>query len=236
MQTKTLVYDVNGLSCHGYLAAPSGADNQRPAVMVVHDWSGCNDFAKQKAAALAELGYWAFAIDLYGEGQLGTTLEEKQALMKPLIDDRALLLTRLQAAQSCLSQATGVKEANMVIIGFCFGGLCALDLARSGAAIAGAVSFHGLLMPSGLAEQPIKAKCLILHGYQDPMVPLSQVESFCQEMTRSQADWQLHMYGHTQHAFTNPQAQDKALGTVYNETMANRAWQTLENFLQELFH
>jgi len=129
-----------------------------------------------------------------------------------------------------------VDSSRIAVIGFCFGGLCALDLARSGANILGVVSFHGLLnKPSEHNRHKIKAKVLALHGYDDPMVTPKHVNDFCKEMTDAGVDWQMHMYGHTQHAFTNPQAHDKTLGTIYNAQAEHRSLQAMSNFLQELF-
>ncbi|WP_133130703.1 dienelactone hydrolase family protein [Legionella yabuuchiae] len=220
----------------GYLAYDEQVKKARPAVLVVHDWSGRNEFACKKAERLAEMGYLGFAVDVYGEGRLGETLEEKKALMSPYVNDRPLLLKRLQAGLDAVVQMAEVDTNRIVVIGFCFGGLCALDLARSGANLKGAVSFHGLLnKPEGLPEKSIKAKLLVLHGYDDPMVPPEQVDTFCQEMTKANVDWQVHMYGNTKHAFTNPKAHDQELGTVYNEQAEHRAWQAMKNFLNEIF-
>lgn len=236
MHTSNYIYHHDAQELHGFLALDEQKDLIRPAVLVIHDWTGRNEFACDKAKQLAEMGYLGFAVDLYGEGRIGQSIEEKQALMGPLANDRQLLKTRIQAALDAVMAMAEVDLKRIAVIGFCFGGLCALDLARTGAEISGVVSFHGLLgRPEGMLKQPIKAKILALHGYDDPMVPPEQVEAFCQEMTETKADWQVHMYGHTQHAFTNPNAHDQTLGTIYNQQAADRAWQTMNNFLKELF-
>lgn len=220
----------------GYRAYNPRQTGKRPAVLVVHDWSGRNDFACAKAEWLAELGYLGFAVDMYGEGKTGNTTEEKSALMQPLVSDRALLRDRLLAALTTLGQMPEVDSQRIAVIGFCFGGLCALDLARSGVELAGAVSFHGLLSaPDELPTRPVKAKILALHGYEDPMVRPEAVEAFCQEMTAAKADWQVHCYGNTYHAFTNPLAHDPKLGLFYNSLAERRAFQAMENFLTEVF-
>ena len=220
----------------GYLAHPTEMKGSRPAVMVIHDWSGRNDFACQKAQSLTELGYIGFAIDMFGQGKVGETTEEKQALIQPLVADRLLLLARVRSAYHALVALDTVDTQRIAVMGFCFGGLCALDLARSGAPIAGVVSFHGLLSkPEGLPSQAIKSKVLALHGYDDPMVSPAQVNIFCEEMTQAKADWQVHMYGHTKHAFTNPHAHDQQLGTIYNASTNQRAMQSMTAFLAELF-
>lgn len=236
MHTDTHIYHHGEQALHGYLAVESQDKNPRPAVLVVHDWSGRNEFACQKAELLASLGYVGFAVDMYGEAALGESVAEKQALMQPILGDRRLLRDRMSAALDALMGMPMVDKHRIAVIGFCFGGLCALDLARTGAPIAGAVSFHGILAkPEALPNLPIKAKILVLHGYDDPMVSPNDVNEFCKEMTLAKVDWQVAMYGHTQHAFMNPAAHDKALGTVYNAQTESRAWALMRYFLQELF-
>ena len=236
MHGENYSYQDGKQELQGYLAYDDQTKHLRPAVIVVHDWSGRNQFACQKADSLAEMGYVGFAVDMFGSGRLGTTLEEKQALIQPLVSDRSKLLQRINAAYLTVSTIPGVDAQRIAIIGFCFGGLCALDLVRSGAVLRGAVSFHGLLnKPDIPTAKSINTKILALHGYDDPMVPPEQVNAFCQEMTTAGADWQMHMYGNTQHAFTNPAAHDSKLGTVYNELAARRAWQMMTYFLQEVF-
>lgn len=220
----------------GYLAYEGNIDTPRPAVLVMHDWSGRNEFACQKAEMLAKLGYLGFAVDMYGEGRIGDTVEEKQALMMPLANDRGLLRARVLAAFDTVVGMDAVDNQRIAVMGFCFGGLCALDLARSGADLVGAISFHGLLnKPHDLPSSTIKAKILALHGYDDPMVTPADVNTFCQEMTESGADWQMHMYGHTQHGFTNPLAHDKKSGIIYNSLAASRSLQLMTAFLKEVF-
>ena len=236
MHTSHHIYHHDHLALHGHLAYDSAITTPRPAVLVVHDWSGRNEFACQKAEQLAQLGYIGFAVDMYGEGRVRNSNEEKQALMQPLINDRRLLRARMQVALDAVRSIDGVDRQRIAVIGFCFGGLCALDLARSGADIVGAVSFHGLLnKPHDLPNHAIKASILALHGYNDPMVTPEDVNVFCQEMTTAGADWQMHMYGNTEHAFTNPHAHDKQLGLIYNAQATQRSFQTLKNFLSDVF-
>jgi dienelactone hydrolase len=128
-----------------------------------------------------------------------------------------------------------VDGGKLGAIGFCFGGLCALDLARSGAELRGVVAFHGLFMPSGLPRQKIAARVLALHGYDDPMAKPDALVAFCDEMTEAGVDWQVHAYGGTMHAFTNPQANDPAFGTVYQPRADARSRVAMENFFAEAF-
>ena len=232
-KTTLLDYQDGTTLLEGYAAIPAG--EKKPVVMVVHDWSGRNEFACETADELAKLGYIGFALDMYGKGRTGQTKEEKIALMSPLMQNRALLQQRMNAALTAVKQLPQADTARIAAIGFCFGGLCALDLARSGADINGVVSFHGLLSAPDTPSKKILAKMLVLHGFDDPMVPPDQVTAFGNEMTALKADWQLHMYSNTMHAFMNQQANDPGFGTVYQPVTAARAWRLMEDFLREIF-
>lgn len=234
---RTLEYDHDGILCRGYFACDTALGPRRPAVMIAPTWAGCDAFARQKADALAELGYAAFALDMYGNGQVGEGAEECSRLMGALMDDRVLLQHRINAALSVLKAQPEVDPARVSAMGFCFGGLCVLDLARSGADLRAVVSFHGLFIPppGGVAPlTPIKAKVLVLYGFDDPMASPEQSISLGRELTERGADWQLHLYGNTVHAFTNPRANDPGFGTVYNPIADRRSWGSLLDFLNEV--
>lgn len=236
MKTETLSYHHDNTELEAFIAYPDNSDSPKPVVLIVHDWSGRNEFAEQKAQWIANMGYVGFALDMYGKGKRGTTTEEKMALMMPLVENRDTLRARLQCALSAATQLAAVDTQKAAIMGFCFGGLCALDLARSGADITGAISIHGLIQPTdSVSNNTIKAKVLALHGYADPMVTPEHVLAFAKEMTDANVDWQCHAYGNTLHAFTNPQASDTEMGTIYNPTAEKRALQSVENFLAECF-
>ena len=235
MLTQDFIYHHDEQKLLGFLARDPLVDKPQPAVLVVHDWSGRNDFACQKATYLCELGYIGFAVDMYGQAKVGQTSEEKMGLIQPFKQDRAFLGARIASAFKALAAMPEVDETRIAAVGFCFGGLCVLDLARQGTAIKGAVSFHGLLnRPENLAPAAIQAKILVLHGYDDPMVKPEDVDAFCREMTLAGADWQVHQYGHTQHSFTNPQAHDAQLGTVFNAVAEKRSMHSMRNFLEEI--
>ena len=213
----------------------SGSD-ARPGVLISHAWAGRGDHEEHRAEQLAELGYVGFALDLYGQGQRGTTKEENAALMQPLLDDRTLLQRRITLALDVFRKQKEVDTAQIAAMGFCFGGLCVLDLARTGADIAGVASFHGLFgQPGNTTGNQITAKVLVLHGWDDPMAKPDQVLGLAEELTAMGADWQIHAYGNTMHAFTNPAADDPDFGTVYDADADRRSWQSLQLFLAEIF-
>lgn len=224
------------VALEAFFAFDDAISGRRPAVLINHAWGGRDDFVAEKAKKLAELGYLGFALDMYGKGILGTGPEENAKLMQPFMDDRTLLQKRILSALVAVKLLPWTDESRIAAIGFCFGGLCVLDLARSGADIRGVVSFHGLLgSPEQTKNNRIKAKVLALHGHDDPMVPVEQVIAFEQEMTLAGVDWQLHCYGNTMHAFTNPVANNPDFGTVYQADADRRSWQSMRNFLEEIF-
>lgn len=235
MKTQYIEYHDDHTVLEGYYVYDDKTAGKRPAVLVAHDWSGRNDFARQKAEKLAALGYAAFALDMYGKGILGGTVEERTALIQPFFADRALLRKRVTAALNTVKKLEQVDQARIGAIGFCFGGMCVLDLARSGADIRGVVSFHGIFAaPENLPNAAIKAKVLALHGHDDPMVPPEQVLALETELTKAKVDWQIHVYGNTMHAFSNPAANDPKLGTVYNPVAEKRSWQAMKDFFNEV--
>jgi dienelactone hydrolase len=234
MQTREIRYEHDGVTMHGSAVIPEGS-GPRPGVLVAHDWSGKNALALKNAERLAKLGYVGFALDMYGEGRTGGSMEENTKLMGPLREDRGVLMGRIGAALGAMKALDEVDAGKTGAIGFCFGGLCVLDLARSGAEVGGVVSFHGLLdaPPAELCES-ITAKVLVLHGYLDPMVKPDAMLAFCKEMEAAGIDWQLHAYGTAVHAFTNPGAQ--AAGMAAFEQEANdRSFRSMADFFGDLF-
>ncbi|OGT53987.1 MAG: carboxymethylenebutenolidase [Gammaproteobacteria bacterium RIFCSPHIGHO2_12_FULL_42_13] len=235
LNTQNITYQDGSATLDGYCAFDDNFPGKKPAVLVVHDWTGRNDFAMSKAEKLAKLGYVGFALDMYGHAKCGQTKEEKMGLMQPFMQDRSLLRQRILAALDAVKYHEAVDANRIAAIGFCFGGLCVLDLARSGANIKGVVSFHGLLNPpENLPSKKIIAKVLALHGAADPMVTIDQVAAFTREMTEAHTDWQIDIYGNVMHAFTNPEANDPDFGTVYNATADKRSWIAMQNFFTEI--
>lgn len=233
--TRTVEYFHAGARCAGFLAFDDSRPGPLPGVLIAPTWAGRDEFVETKARRLAELGYAAFALDMYGEGRVGSGPEENARLMGGLMSDRARLRDRILAALDSLRQQPEADPRRIAAMGFCFGGLCVLDLARSGADLRGVVSLHGLFTPpEALPPQPIKASILVLHGHDDPMATPDQAVALARELTAAGADWQIHLYGHTQHAFTNPRANDPQLGTVYHPVADRRAWRSLTDFLDEV--
>ena len=234
IQTRPLEYTEGADTLRGQLACDPSAGETRPGVLVAHTWAGCGPFERGKAIELAKLGYVALAVDMYGGGVVGSSPEENAGLMNPLLEDRALLQGRMLAALEALKSQASVDASRTAAIGFCFGGLCVLDLARTGASFQGAVSFHGLLNPPGNArDTEIRASVLVLHGWDDPMAKPPAVEALASELTRAGADWQIHAYGTTMHAFTNPAANNPDFGTVYDEAADRRSWRAMRDFLED---
>ena len=232
IKSYEIEYPAEGLTFKAYVAFDENIKEKKPGILIASDWSGRNDFACQKARLLAEEGYLGFALDMFGDAKQGETKEEKAALIQPLVIDRIKLQRRMLAAYEEIKKIEIVDAERIGAIGFCFGGLCVLDLARSGADVKGVVSFHGLLNPPEKIVS-IKSKILVLHGYADPMVPPEEVLAFANEMTKAKVDWQIHLYGHTLHAFTNPNANDPDFGTVYNANADARSWRAMKNFFED---
>lgn len=229
-------YEVDGKPYEGYFLKPDGKDNV-PVVAIAHAWAGLGDNERQKAERVVnELGYAAFAMDVYGKGKRGTTVEENQALMNPLVGDRAELQKRLAGGLAAAKRQPGVDASKAAAIGFCFGGLCVLDMARAGMDLLGVVAFHGLFAPAENIPSPkITAKVLMEHGWLDPMATPEDVLAIAREMDAAGADWQLHAHGQSYHAFTTLGANDANMGTVYNADADRRSFDSLRNFLAELF-
>lgn len=237
LSTGNFLYRDGDAELEGYLALPAGASasSRLPVVLVAHAWGGLDEFARGKAHMLADLGFVGCAIDVYGKGRRGQSPEENSKLMTPWIEDRGALRRRLLAGVAAARGLPGVDPERVGAIGFCFGGLCVLDLARANApGLKAVAAFHALFMPPGLgAQESIKAKVLALHGYDDPMARPDAMVGFADEMTRAHADWQMVAYGATGHAFTNPHAHDHANGLFYREVIATRAFAAMKALFAE---
>ncbi|MCC7137561.1 MAG: dienelactone hydrolase family protein [Planctomycetes bacterium] len=234
---REVEYRHGDVTLRGWLARPASVPaGGASAVLVVHDWMGCGDFAKRRADALAAAGHVAFALDMYGGGKVCGGPQEAMAQATTFYKDRALMVARAKAGLDVLRAEPGVDRARVAAIGFCFGGSVALQLARSGEAIAGVVSFHGGLKTDvPAAEGAVKAKLLVLHGGADPFVPPAEVAGFLEEMNRAKATWRMEVYGGAVHAFTNPAAgTDPSKGAAFDADADRRSLAAQDAFFAEV--
>ena len=208
----------------------------RPTVILIPTVMGVSDLEIGFGRQLVELGYNALVADLFGKKFRGAPRDTMFGEMGRLKGDRAALLRRLEAVLDQTRALDEVESGSLVVAGYCFGGMCALDLARSGANIIAAVSFHGLFDPPGLPPQKITSKVVAFHGWDDPMVPPEAVVALGKELTEAGSDWQIHAYGHVGHGFTNPHASTLQIeGVAYNALAAERSWTAFINLLEEVF-
>ena len=224
-------WTVSGLV--GYLAHQAQVAAGSPGLLVVHDWCGCDDFVQEKARMLAAAGYVALAVDMYGDGRVGEDSNEKTALRNGLINNRRKIQRRMQAALAALKSLEHVDADRVAAIGYCFGGLCVLDLARSGAEIKGVCGFHSTLSAPDFPNEPIKPRVLMMQGHEDPLVPQEQIIEFSREMASAQVDWQVHIYGLAQHSYTKKMRPAQGEGIGYSEAADNRSWRLMHDFLRE---
>jgi dienelactone hydrolase len=237
VKTQTVEYKEGATVLEGYFAYDDAFSGKRPGIIVAHEWMGLNDYAKRRARELAQLGYVAFALDIYGKGVRAKDPKEAGALATKYKSDRALLRARALAAFDTLAKHPRVDRKKLAAIGYCFGGTTVLELARSGASLAGIVSFHGGLdTPHPEDAKNIKGRVLVLTGADDPSVPPAAVTAFEDEMRQAKVDWQLVSYGNAVHAFTNPDSgHDPSQGHAYNEKADKRSWQAMKDFFTDLF-
>jgi dienelactone hydrolase len=237
IETREIEYKHGDVTLRGYVAYNGAIDSIRPGILVIHEWWGLNDFAREQARRLAEAGYIAFAADMYGDGRTVDAPAEAQALAMPFYQDRAMMRARAAAALEVLRRQDSVDPERFGAIGYCFGGTVALELARSGAAISAAVSFHGGLAAGEQADPArIEASVLVLTGAADPLVPAAEREAFIQEMEAAGADYQMIIYGKARHSFTNPEADKRNMPPVaYNPDADRRSWEHMRVFLSEVF-
>jgi dienelactone hydrolase len=236
IRAREFEYAVEGQAFDGALAYDDAQESKRPAVMVLHGWEGRSEGQMKIARALAALGYVGVACDLFGKGVRGDLSGDNSGLIAPFLRDRAMLRARLVGTVDVVRMLPEVDPQKLAAIGFCFGGLCVLDLARSGLDVRAVASFHGTLgRPAGLPIHPIKARIAAFHGWDDPMAPPADVVALGHELTEAHADWQIHAYGGTMHAFMAVGANRPEAGIQYNERSAKRAWGSLVSFLNEAF-
>ena len=225
----TVPYDHDGQPMEGYRAHDAAAAGPKPAVIIVHDWTGLREYPKARAQMLARLGYFAFAADLYGTGRRFEHHQEASAEAGKYYGDLPLLRARVRAAYDVVAKDPAVDPGRIAVIGYCFGGTAALEFARTGAPLAGTVAFHaGLIAHDPPDVAAVTGPLLICTGGADPVVPDAAVAAFQTELrTRADLDWQVTTYAGAQHGFTLP-------GHAYHPAADARSWRELTNFLGDI--
>jgi len=234
--TQTIEYKQGDATLEGYLAYDDASTGKRPGVLVVHQWLGLTDYEKHRAEQLAALGYVAFCADIYGQGIRPKDTSEAGAQAGKYKGNRALLRARVNAGLDVLKKNELVDTKRVAAIGYCFGGTTVLELARSGADVAGVVSFHGGLdSPTPADGKNIKGKVLVLAGADDPFQKADDLTAFESELRNAKVDWQIVFYGGAVHAFTQPNPGFVNAGAKYNEKADKRSWQAMQDFFAEIF-
>jgi dienelactone hydrolase len=233
--TQTVEYKHGDTVCQGFLSYDDAVQGQRPAVLIVHDWMGVSDYQKARAEQLASLGYVALAADVYGKGIRPANREEAAAEAGKYYKDRALFRARGRSGLDFLASQPQADSTRLAVMGYCFGGAGALELARSGAPLRAVVTFHGSLGTTDVADaKNIRAKVLVLHGADDPFVKPDEVAAFMDEMRSAKVDWQIVQYSGAVHSFTDPRAgDDNGAGAAYNEAADRRSWRAMRDFFEE---
>jgi dienelactone hydrolase len=240
IEGKVVTYRADGVTMKGFLAYDKNIKGKRPGVLVVHEWWGHDEYARKRAKMLAEMGYTALAVDMYGEGKQAMHPEDAGKFSSELMKDFDTAKSRFMAALEFLKKQKTVDSEKIAAIGYCFGGGIVLNMARQGVDLRGVASFHGSLAVVKPAQPGmIKAKILVLHGADDKFTTPEQIESFKQEMKNAGADFQFISYPGAIHSFTNPAADLYAkkynLPLGYNAEADKKSWQELRNFLDGLF-
>jgi dienelactone hydrolase len=237
LKTETVKYKAGDTELVGYLAYDDAARDKRPGVLVVHEWWGLNDHAKRKADALAQAGYVAFALDMYGGGKVTPHPEEAGQWSSAVGQNREVARQRFMAAHDLLSRHARVQAGQVGAIGYCFGGSVVLGMAMAGADLDGVVSFHGGLLEDPVAPgTQVKAKILVCNGAADPMVTPDTIQKFQRNLDAAGADWVFINYSGAKHSFTNPEAAKAGIDAlVYHEQADRRSWRAMLDFFGEIY-
>ena len=226
-------YSADGTTLKGYIARPAKADGKRPGVLVVHEWWGNNDYPRKRADMLAQLGYVALALDMYGDGKVASHPKDAGAFAGEVRKQMDVAEKRFRAALALLAGQRDVDTRRIAAIGYCFGGGMVLEMARRGLPLAGVVSFHGSL-PTQTPARPggVKAKVLVLNGADDPFVKPEQIEAFKKEMDAAGVDYRFINYPGAVHAFTNPDATENGkkfnMPLAYNADADRKSWEEMQ--------
>jgi dienelactone hydrolase len=237
LRTERIEYKDGDVPMEGYLTYDDAVKGKRPGVIVVHEWWGLNRYIERRTEELAKLGYIAFAIDMYRKGMRADNPQKAGELSSVYTKNRGLMRSRAIAGLEVLRKHPLADPSRIAAIGYCFGGTTSLELARSGAALVGVVSFHGGLdTPNPADARNIKGSVLVLQGADDPFNPHEKVEAFQDEMRKANVDWEMNIYGSAQHSFTNPDADKYGIkGVAYYEKADKRSWEAMKIFFEEIF-
>jgi dienelactone hydrolase len=237
VQTKAITYDDHGTKLTGHLYWDDAKTGKRPGIVVYHEWWGLNDYAKKRARMLAELGYVAFAADMYGDGKITETPDQARQWMQQVTTDVDLWRERANLGLAQLKASDLVDAQKLAAIGYCFGGGTVLQMAYGGVDLKGVVSFHGSLPAAPEeAKGKIRSKILALHGQADAMIPPEIVQNFAAKATAADANWELVSYGGVRHAFTNPDAGKAGIANLKYDAQADaRSWARMKDFFAEIF-
>ena len=236
MRAESLEYKDGDVTLKGFVALDDQSNHKRPGILVMPEAFGLGKQAKDRALRLASLGYAALAGDPYGNGLEVSDLQEAIKHAGAIREDNTKFRQRIRAGLDALMALPQVDTDRLVVMGYCMGGSCSLEMARDGAPLKGVVSFHGALETQSPAEPgKVQAKVLVCHGADDPFVPVEHVTAFEEEMTRAGVDWQVISYGGTVHSFTNPEADGSIEGICYNKQADERSWQAMQAFFDEIF-
>lgn len=235
--TNTVPYQHNGMTLEGYMAYDDSIQGKSPGILVVHEWWGLNDYARGRAEQLAAMGYVAFALDMYGAGKVTQHPSQASEWSKQVSQNMDLWRSRALAGLDVLKSNPNVDKGRIAAIGYCFGGATVQQLAYSGAHIRGVVSFHGsLIPPTESAAGVVKAKILICHGADDPLVKDDHLIAYLGAMRKAELDWQMVFYGGAKHSFTNPDADKVGMAPLkYSRSADERSWSHMKVFFQEIF-
>lgn len=240
IKSEKIEYIIDDQSFSGYLSYDDAIAGKRPGVLVVHEWWGHNDYARKRADMLAELGYTAFALDMYGKGKLAQHPEQAKTFMQSVINNMTVAEQRFNAAKKLLEQHPTVDKQKIAAIGYCFGGGVVLHMARQNSDLDAVVSFHGSLASSNPAQkESINTRILVLNGADDPFITTEQIAAFKQEMKTTKADYQFINYPGVKHGFTNPAADDFGqrfdMPLAYNIKADEDSWQRMQLLFEQVF-
>lgn len=239
LKEETVTYKIDSLTMNSYVVYDEHTEGKRPAILVIHEWWGLNDYAKMRARKLAELGYIAMAVDMYGNGQMGPDPDAAGKLAMPFYQNPLMAKSHVAAAMEILKRNAVADSSRMAIMGYCFGGAVSIGVARLGLDLKGAVSFHGNLNVVPADKNLLKAEILVCHGGADPFVPQAEVDQFRKQMDSIGSRYTLKVYDSATHAFTNPDAtamgEKFRLPIKYNAAADSASWNDMKEFFKRIF-